>query len=239
MVVPAQLWIGEEQALIDSCIVYLQKKFCLHNGCKTCSSCEKIIQRQHASIVWLTPSKGYTRSDIAPLFEKIVFSLDQDKQFFFIIPQAELLNSASANSLLKTIEEPPMGYNFIFFAQRPSLILPTIVSRCVMSIIDHNSLESDKGQLLDYCIEAKLSSASAYNKLLEKKQITDLMLHDFLDELLKRFNLIAQKALREEDQLSFQKAQKKCAQIRNAYEFFPMPGSGKYFLRNLFLTLCF
>ena len=237
MLVPAQLWIGEEQALIDSCIVYLQKKFCLHNGCKNCSSCEKIIQRQHASVLWLTPSKGYTRSDIAPLFEKIVFSLDQDKQFFFIIPQAELLNSASANSLLKTIEEPPAGYNFIFFAQRPSLILPTIVSRCVTSMIDQTSLEGDKGQLLGFFIEAKLSSASAYNKLLEKKQITDLMLHDFLDELLKRF--IAQKALKEEDELSFQKAQKKCVQIRNAYELFPMPGSGKYFLRNLFLTLCF
>ncbi len=239
MLVPAQLWIGEEQALVDFCIIYLQKKFCLNNGCKNCSNCEKIVQRQHASILWLIPSKGYTRSDIAPLFEKIVFSLDQDKQFFFIIPQAELLNSASAHSLLKTIEEPPAGYNFIFFAQRPSLILPTIVSRCIMSRVDHTSLESDKGQLLDFFIEAKLSNAFAYNKFLEKKQITDFMLHDFLDELLKQLNLIAQKALKEQDEISFRRAQKKCVQIRNAYELFPMPGSGKYFLRNLFLTFCF
>ena len=239
MLVPAQLWVGQEQDLIDFCIAYLQKKFCSKNGCKNCSNCEKIIQKQHSSVLWLIPSKGYTRSDIAPLFEKIMFSLDKDEQFFFIIPQAELLNSACANSLLKTIEEPPAGYNFIFFAQRPSLILPTVVSRCVTVIIDSVSVDNDHAQLLDFFIQGKLSSAFECNKLLEKKQLTDIMVYNFLDELLKHFTAMSIRALEDQSQISLQKAQKKCVLIRNAYETCAMPGSGKYFLRNLFLTLCF
>ena len=193
MLVPAQLWVGEEQALFDACIIYLQKKFCLDNGCARCFTCEKIVQKQHSSVLWLTPSKGYTRADITPLFDKIIFSLDQDQQFFFIIPQAELLNSSSANSLLKTIEEPPRGYNFIFFAQRPSLVLPTIASRCVINRVNSNAVDSDHEQLLDFFMEAKLSHAFECNKLLEKKQITDLVLHNFLDELLKYYHARAER----------------------------------------------
>jgi DNA polymerase III delta prime subunit len=238
MLVPAQLWVGPEQELFDSCIAYLQKKFCPYNGCKNCSTCEKIVQKQHSSILWLAPSKGYTRTDITPIFEKIVYSLDQDEQFFFIIPQAELLNSSSANSMLKTIEEPPQGYNFIFFAQRPSLVLPTITSRCILVSTAGDTKDNDHEQLLAFFREAKLSDAFECNKLLEKKQITDLVLYDFLDELLKYYTDILKKAFQDQSQSTIQKAQKKCIVIRNAYETFAMPGSGKYFLRNLFLTLC-
>ena len=43
---------------------------------------------------------------------------------------AEALNSASANALLKTLEEPPPGTLFILVSHRPDRLLPTILSRC-------------------------------------------------------------------------------------------------------------
>ncbi len=43
---------------------------------------------------------------------------------------AEALNSASANALLKTLEEPPSDTVFLLVAHRIERLLPTILSRC-------------------------------------------------------------------------------------------------------------
>ncbi len=48
-----------------------------------------------------------------------------------IIHPAEDMNAATANSLLKTLEEPPAGAFFLLVSHRPARLLPTIRSRCV------------------------------------------------------------------------------------------------------------
>jgi len=48
-----------------------------------------------------------------------------------IVHPAEDMNSATANSLLKGLEEPPAGAMFILVSHRPASLLPTIRSRCV------------------------------------------------------------------------------------------------------------
>lgn len=47
-----------------------------------------------------------------------------------IVHQAERLNTAAANSLLKTLEEPPFGVRFLITAARAGKLLPTLLSRC-------------------------------------------------------------------------------------------------------------
>jgi len=47
-----------------------------------------------------------------------------------IIHHLERLNTAAANSLLKTLEEPPQGVRFLLTAARAGRLLPTILSRC-------------------------------------------------------------------------------------------------------------
>lgn len=47
-----------------------------------------------------------------------------------IIHHLEWLNTAAANSLLKTLEEPPKGVRFLLTAARAGRLLPTILSRC-------------------------------------------------------------------------------------------------------------
>jgi DNA polymerase III subunit delta' len=46
-----------------------------------------------------------------------------------ILDSAEHLNRASANALLKIVEEPPSRSIFLIIAQRPAMLLPTIRSR--------------------------------------------------------------------------------------------------------------
>jgi DNA polymerase-3 subunit delta' len=48
-----------------------------------------------------------------------------------IVHPAEDMNTATANSLLKGLEEPPGGAMFILVSHRPAGLLPTIRSRCV------------------------------------------------------------------------------------------------------------
>ncbi|MEW6690724.1 MAG: DNA polymerase III subunit delta', partial [Pseudomonadota bacterium] len=48
-----------------------------------------------------------------------------------IIHPAEDMNIATANSLLKSLEEPPSGAVFLLVSHRPARLLPTIRSRCV------------------------------------------------------------------------------------------------------------
>ena len=48
-----------------------------------------------------------------------------------IVHPAEDMNTATANSLLKNLEEPPADAVFLLVSHRPSRLLPTIRSRCV------------------------------------------------------------------------------------------------------------
>jgi len=47
-----------------------------------------------------------------------------------IITPAEALNTASANALLKILEEPPSNTFFMLVTNQPQRLLPTILSRC-------------------------------------------------------------------------------------------------------------
>ena len=48
-----------------------------------------------------------------------------------IVHPAEDMNAATANSLLKGLEEPPQGAVFLLVSHRPARLLPTIRSRCI------------------------------------------------------------------------------------------------------------
>jgi DNA polymerase-3 subunit delta' len=47
-----------------------------------------------------------------------------------VLYPAETLNSAAANALLKTLEEPPAGVVFLMVSAQLDRLLPTIISRC-------------------------------------------------------------------------------------------------------------
>ena len=58
-----------------------------------------------------------------------------------IFDGAELLSEEAANSLLKTLEEPPQGVYLLLLTPKPEALLPTVVSRC--QIVDLKPAPSD------------------------------------------------------------------------------------------------
>ncbi|MCX7717622.1 MAG: hypothetical protein N2111_04360 [Candidatus Sumerlaeaceae bacterium] len=78
---------------------------------------------------------------------------------FLIFRQAERMNPALANYLLKLIEEPPPYLTIVLVTERPSEVLPTIRSRCApvrLSPLDHGEMERFAREFLSDLSSARL-----------------------------------------------------------------------------------
>ncbi len=62
--------------------------------------------------------------------EEVYMAPFQGSHKIFIIHDADRMLPSSANALLKTFEEPPLDSIIILISSVPSLLLPTILSRC-------------------------------------------------------------------------------------------------------------
>lgn len=51
-----------------------------------------------------------------------------------LILEAQRMNEAVQNTLLKTLEEPPVFLTFVLTVPHPRLLLPTVVSRCLIEM---------------------------------------------------------------------------------------------------------
>ena len=67
---------------------------------------------------------------IRKLDDFVYLSGHQQGDKIVVIYPAETMNTASANALLKKLEEPPQGVLFILVTHQPQRLLPTIRSRC-------------------------------------------------------------------------------------------------------------
>ena len=122
-------------------------------------------------------------------------SINSEKKVVLII-DAHLLNEASSNCLLKTLEEPSNGI-FILLTSKLNLLLDTIISRC--QIIRFRSFSSKQIQsiLKDYLDTSKLnispklkfedlinSANGSPNQLIKNIEI----LNDFSDEIISKLD---------------------------------------------------
>lgn len=99
--------------------------------CGKCSSCKKILSATHPDIHIIEPvGKFIVISQIRSMVSSLVQKPYEAKMRFIIIYDAHTMNVESANSLLKSLEEPPARTTIILLSSKPSNLLPTILSRC-------------------------------------------------------------------------------------------------------------
>ena len=121
-----------------------------HEGCGVCSSCTRIVklnypQRDDADewtqIIWtdhpdvglvVAPKRVLRVEQMRQIEKEANFRPFEGKARVFLIDEADKLNDASANALLKVLEEPPRTSHLILITSRPAMLLPTILSRCQM-----------------------------------------------------------------------------------------------------------
>lgn len=76
------------------------------------------------------PSKDIRIDQIRALGDFMNVSTHRQGKRVIVLYPAEALNAASANALLKTLEEPPPNTVFILVSNSLDRLLPTILSRC-------------------------------------------------------------------------------------------------------------
>lgn len=113
--------------------------------CNTCINCRKIDNFSHPDILWVEPQTKGLRSIkieiIRELRERISLKPYEARFKVCIIKEIENLTEDAANSLLKTLEEPPANSILLLTTTSLELLLPTIVSRC--QILKFHPLKRD------------------------------------------------------------------------------------------------
>lgn len=231
-----QLYIGSHEQTAQKIYPYLQSIFCASNGCAQCMTCIQIKEKKHASCLWLTTKKQYFLDDLLPLQEKLQFSLAEDERFFFIIEHAELLSLLSSNALLKSLEEPPLGYYFILQATATSELLPTVLSRCVTFYTKEEVVNVVFKSLYDHFTSHSLTP-SLFLQELERSKINEDQSHELCKQILhfwqKKYNTLFESYVSNTQELAL--VEKKLNYIYNAIEQLPTVGNAKLFWKNLLL----
>ena len=232
---PANLWIGPEQELKEKAVSLIQQNVCSDNGCGDCHQCKGIVERQHHALSWLVPENYYTVKQIQELFSKVRFTLQPGEKYFIVIERADLFNVASANSLLKSLEEPPEGYHYILLAPRTQGILPTIKSRCVIEQL--SSGEPVTHRLLEYFTSYNFLRGAELMKEVQKERVPEKEIDQLLDAILHYWHTERKQALDENDADKASRAASLVSLMQDIRLKPPMPGSSKVFLKNVYLRM--
>jgi len=100
------------------------------DSCDQCAVCRRIDQEAYADVTRIGPDGQFIKiGQTRALIDEVYYRPHEGRQRFFLIDEADRLREEAANSLLKTLEEPPETSSIILLTSRPERLLPTIRSR--------------------------------------------------------------------------------------------------------------
>jgi DNA polymerase-3 subunit delta' len=100
------------------------------DSCDECVVCRRIAAKTYGDVTVIEPEGQYIKiAQTRALVEEAYYRPREGRHRFFIIDDADRLREEAANSLLKTLEEPPSTSTIILITSRPDILLTTIRSR--------------------------------------------------------------------------------------------------------------
>ena len=101
------------------------------DACGVCKSCRKIAAGNHPDIIRIQPIGPFIKiGQIRALLQTLAMKPYEAITRVAILSEAQAMNAAASNALLKILEEPPSRSMLVLTATQKSDLLPTIVSRC-------------------------------------------------------------------------------------------------------------
>ena len=103
------------------------------DACGKCRSCERIARGVHVDVLELAPDeRASIKIDVVrEVHSRIGYRPFEGRRRVVIIRDADTLETAAQNALLKSLEEPPPATVFILTTSVPGALLPTVRSRCM------------------------------------------------------------------------------------------------------------
>ncbi|HIJ22548.1 MAG: DNA polymerase III subunit delta' [Gammaproteobacteria bacterium] len=102
-------------------------------SCGSCPSCKLFAAATHPDLISLKPDEGKSIlavDQVREMVREFAFTPQISARKVVILQPAESMNNSAANSLLKTLEEPPGEAVLMLISHAPARLLPTIRSRC-------------------------------------------------------------------------------------------------------------
>ncbi len=175
------------------------------DSCDSCLTCRKIDHLNHPDVelIGIEDGNSIKIDQIRELQRNLSYKPYESEWKVFIIEQAELMTDQAANSLLKTLEEPPEYGIIILLAEEINRLLPTVVSRCqqislsaipediIKNELLNRGLAREKAVLFSRLADGSLGVAQNLSNDEEYLSTRDMLL-DFLSRLpdLKRVNIL-------------------------------------------------
>ena len=144
----AYLFIGAEgvgKRLMATALVRLI--FCeQQTGCGSCPACRRLDHNNHPDLHILEPDGPQIKIEqVRQLQKELSHPPLEAPRRVCIIDDADRLNSAAGNALLKTLEEPRSATLMILISAHPDQMMETILSRCQklpFSRLDQNMIST-------------------------------------------------------------------------------------------------
>lgn len=144
-------------------------------ACNTCSSCRKFYSHNHPDFLVISPVKGTIKIEqIRQLARELSYPPFESQMRIVVLEDVHTMRREAANSLLKTLEEPPVDNLLILTALSSQEILGTLVSRCQVvpfsqlsigetaSVLAARGIEQEDAQLLARLAEGSPGRALLY-----------------------------------------------------------------------------
>lgn len=114
------------------------------NNCDNCTQCSRIDNNNYTELEIIEPNGMWIKKEqLDNLQRKFSSKSIESGKMVYIINHADKLNEASANSILKFLEEPEPGIIAVLVVENHFNLLDTIVSRCQIIKLVNNKHTSD------------------------------------------------------------------------------------------------
>lgn len=138
---------NDKENLLNYAILFSKVLVCPHRykkGCSECNICNRIDKENYAELKIINPvNKIIKKEAILELKNEFKTKSIEGKNEVYIINDAETLNGAASNTILKFLEEPDSNIVAIFTTTNLDSVIKTIVSRC--QVIKINNFQKKSG----------------------------------------------------------------------------------------------